>query len=157
MITEGGATMERNEALDRGINLARTGEYKEALKIFEEDLRFTENPTAMSYYALCLVDVERKYEQAISLCLMAVEREFYNPDIYLNLGRVYMMNGQKAVAIRAFRKGLRIDDTHPELMEEIQEMGVRRRPPLSFLSRRNVANKLLGMLVRGWQPNRVVA
>lgn len=149
--------MERNGALDIGINLARVGDYSEALKVFEEDLRFTEEPTAMSYYAICLVEVEKKYEQAISLCLMAVEREFYNPDIYLNLGRVYMMNGQKAVAIRAFRKGLRIDETHPELMTEIQEMGVRRRPPLSFLSRRNIANKLLGMLVRGWQPNKAAA
>lgn len=142
--------MEMDDVLEKGITLTQDGEYKEALKVLEEDLRFTENPAIMSYYALCLAVVEKKYDQAISLCLMAVEREFYNPDIYLNLGRVYMENGQRAVAIKAFKKGLRIDNRHPGLMREIKEMGIRRRPIISFLSRRNFVNKCLGGLANRW-------
>jgi tetratricopeptide (TPR) repeat protein len=149
--------MEKEEALERGIILAQNGEYKEALKILEEDLRFAENPTTMSCYALCLAVVERKYEQAISLCLMAVKREFYNPDIYLNLGKVYLLNGQRVVAVKAYRKGLRIDSTHPELIEEIKEMGIRRKPIISFLPRKNFANKFLGILVNRWNSKEMLA
>jgi len=149
--------MEMNDTLDRGINLAQKGVYDEALSIFEEDLRFTENPTAMSYYALCLVEEEKKYEQAISLCLMAVEREFYNPDIYLNLGKVYMKNGQKAVAIKAFRKGLQIDGTHSGLLKEVREMGVRRKPIITFLPRKNLVNRVLGVMVRGLQQGKLAS
>ena len=147
--------MEENDTLERGINIAKAGGYGEALKFFEEDLRFTENPTAMSYYALCLVEEEKKYEQAISLSLMAVEREFYNPDIYLNLGKVYIKNGQKAVAIKAFRKGLRIDGTHAGLLKEVRGMGVRRKPIIAFLSRKNLVNRVLGVAIRGLQQGKL--
>ncbi|MEE8184881.1 MAG: hypothetical protein V3T96_00580 [Thermodesulfobacteriota bacterium] len=149
--------MEKDNALEEGITLAKNGEYKKALNIFEEDLQFTKNPTIMSYYAFCLAAVEKKFEQAISLCLMAIEREFFNPDIYLNLGKVYMVNGQKAIAIKAFRKGLSIDNTHPELIKEIKGMGIRRKPIISFLHRKNIVNKHLGTLASMWNSRGVLA
>ncbi len=117
-----------------------------AARVLEEDLRFTEVPAAMSYYALSIAVVEKKYEQAVSLCIMAVGKEFYNPDIYLNLGKIYLMSNRKALAMKAFKKGLKIDNAHQELWEEVKTMGMRRRPPISFLSRKNIMNKVLGLL-----------
>src|SRR3972149_2054204 len=99
--------MELNEMVEKGMSLAREGRFFEALKVFDDDLCFTQHPTAMSYYAVSLANVEGNYDKAISLCLMATEKEFYNPDIYLNLGRIFLLNGQKSVAIKAFRKGLK--------------------------------------------------
>lgn len=139
--------MEFNEVVEKGISLAREGRFFEALKVFDDDLCFTQHPTAMSYYAVSLANVEGNYDKAISLCLMAAEKEFYNPDIYHNLGRIFLLNGQKSVALKAFKKGLKYDDGHNALRKEIRELGVRRRPVVSFLPRQNFVNRFLGILV----------
>ncbi len=138
--------MEVERVIESGMELARNGQYEEALGVFERDLCFTQNPTATSYYAVSLARVEGNYDKAISLCLMAAEKEFYNPEIYLNLGRVFLMNGQKSVAVRAFRKGLKYDNSNMRLLDEIKRLGVRRRPVLAFLPRQHVVNKYLGKL-----------
>jgi tetratricopeptide (TPR) repeat protein len=138
--------MQLNETVEKGISLAREGRFFEALKIFDDDLCFTQHPTAMSYYAVSLANVEGNYDKAISLCLMAAEKEFYNPDIYLNLGRIFLLNGQKSVAIKAFRKGLKYDSSHNALRQEVKVLGVRRRPVVPFLPRQNFVNRFLGIL-----------
>lgn len=138
--------MQLNETVEKGISLAREGRFFEALKVFDDDLCFTQHPTAMSYYAVSLANVEGNYDKAISLCLMAAEKEFYNPDIYLNLGRIFLLNGQKSVAIKAFRKGLKYDGSHNALIKEVRVLGVRRRPVVPFLPRQNFVNRFLGIL-----------
>lgn len=138
--------MQLNETVEKGISLAREGRFFEALKVFDDDLCFTQHPTAMSYYAVSLANVEGNYDKAISLCLMAAEKEFYNPDIYLNLGRIFLLNGQKSVAIKAFRKGLKYDSSHNALRQEVKVLGVRRRPVVPFLPRQNFVNRFLGIL-----------
>ncbi len=139
--------MEIESVIESGLELARDGRYREALDIFEEDLCFTQHPTATSYYAISLANVEGNYDKAISLCLMAAEKEFYNPEIYLNLGRVFLLNGQKAVAVRAFRKGLKYDNCNMGLLVEMKRLGLRKRPVITFLPRQNLFNRCLGRLV----------
>ena len=78
---------------------------------------------------------------------MAAEKEFYNPEIYLNLGRVFLLNGQKAVAVRAFRKGLKYDNCNMGLLVEMKRLGLRKRPVITFLPRQNLFNRCLGRLV----------
>lgn len=135
-----------NEVIEKGIGLARAGQFGEALRLFDQDLCFTQHPTAMSYYAVSLASTEGNFDKAISLCLMAAEKEFYNPEIYLNLGRIFLLNGQKSVAVRAFRKGLKIDNGHFGILSEMKRLGVRRKPVLTFLPRQNPVNKFLGIL-----------
>ena len=139
--------MNIERVIENGLEMARDGRYKEALSIFEEDLCFTQHPTATSYYAVSLANVEGNYDKAISLCLMAAEKEFYNPEIYLNLGRVFLLNGQKAVAVRAFRKGLKYDNCNMGLLVEMKRLGLRKRPVITFLPRQNLFNRYLGRLV----------
>lgn len=138
--------METNDLIEKGMGLARDGRYREALGVFDEDLCFTQHPTAMSYYALSLATEEGNYDKAISLCLMAAEREFYNPEIYLNLGRIFLLNGQKSVAVRAFRKGLKFDNDNMALLQEMKGLGLRRKPVIGFLPRQSSVNRFLGML-----------
>lgn len=140
------AAMDINTIAEEGMRLTKEGRFSEALKLFDQDLSFTHNPAAMSFYALCLAEVEGNYERAISLCLMAAEKEFYNPEIYLNLGRIFLMNGQKNVAVKSFKKGLRFDTTHAGLIGEIRKLGLRRKPVFGFLQRTNALNRLFGRL-----------
>lgn len=139
--------METNDLIEKGMGLARDGRYRESLRVFDEDLCFTQHPTAMSYYALSLANEEGNYDKAISLCLMAAEKEFYNPEIYLNLGRIFLLNGQKSVAVRAFRKGLKFDNSSMPLLMELKGLGLRRKPVIGFLPRQSAVNRFLGMLV----------
>jgi tetratricopeptide (TPR) repeat protein len=146
MMNFGGASMDKDYLLKKALYLTKKGLYKNALRCFKEEPDLTLKPAAMSYYALCVAFVKKDYENAISLCVAALKREFYNPEIYANLGRILAVSGQKAFALRAFRKGLRIDDTHCGLMKELRAMGVRRKPLLSFLPRENPINKFFGIL-----------
>lgn len=138
--------MDTNEIIEKGVRLAKDEHYHDALKVFDQDISFTQNPTAMSYYALSLAAAEDNYERAIALCLIAAEKEFYNPDICLNLGRIFLMNGQKTYAIKSFKKGLKIDHSHEGLICELKKMGIRRKPVFPFLERRHPVNKFLGLL-----------
>lgn len=132
--------------VERGIELAKSGLYTDALTVFDQNLAFTQSPIAMSYYALCLASAEGFHDKAVSMCLMAAEKEFYNPEIYLNLGRVFLIDGQKSIAMKSFRKGLGYDTSHGGIVEEIRRLGIRRAPVVSFLPRNNAVNRLLGML-----------
>ncbi|MCK5236476.1 MAG: hypothetical protein KAR06_05760 [Deltaproteobacteria bacterium] len=129
-----------------GVILARQGHFKDALQVFEQNLGFTQDPTAMSYYALSLSVVERDHEQGINLCLMALRRDSYNPDIYLNTAKVLFIQNRKFQAVKAIRKGLLLDSKHKSLLKFHQKIGIRKRPVLSFLSRRSIINILLGKL-----------
>ena len=133
-------------SVEDAVMLARDGKLSDALRIFDEDLLFTLSPVAMSYYALCLAAMEGNYDKAISLCLTAAEKEFYNPEIYHNLGKIFLLNGQKTLAIKAFRKGLKFDGGNHTLIEEIKRLGLRRRPIISFLPRGNFVNRILGRI-----------
>lgn len=141
--------MDTTQVIDRvenAIMLAKKGRMKEAIRIFDENLCFTQNPTATSYYAFCLAAVEKDMERAISFSLMAIEKEFYNPDLYLNLGRICLLNNQRNHAFKAFRKGLKFDSSHKGLIKEIKKLGLRREPVVSFLPRTNSVNRYLGIL-----------
>ncbi len=139
-------TQDARSLADEGVRLAKRGRFRDALRLFDEDLCFTQDPTALSYYAVCLAEEEGIFDKAVSLCVMAAEKEFYNPVVYLNLGRILLLNNQKGTAFKAFKKGLKFDDTNAEILSIVEKLGKRRRPVVSFLPRNNSLNRLLGIL-----------
>ena len=138
--------LEMSELVARAVELAASGRYAEAMTLFERDSTFTRVPMALSYYARCLANTGGPFERAVALCLIASEREFYNPEIYCNLGNIFLINNQKGAAIKAFRKGLKFDGKHEASINALVKLGARRKPVFSFLSRNNAVNKFLGML-----------
>jgi len=70
--------------------------------------------------------------------------EFYNPDLYFNVARVYLAAGQRRKAWRAVCQGLRLEKRHSGLLGIMREMGVRRRPMIRFLPRNHLVNRLMG-------------
>lgn len=135
-------------SLKKSIFLAKKGYYKTALRYLRELEPSTLRPVHMSYYALCVAMVKKDYECAIPLAIKAVRAEFYNPEVYLNLGRILSASGRKAFAFRAYQKGLVYDSNHPGLVKELSEMGMRRTPVVPFLSRENPVNRFSGLIIR---------
>lgn len=135
------------ELTERGVRLAKAGKHKNALTVFDSDICTVLDPIAMSYYALCIARVEARYDKAISLCAIAVEKEFFNPEIYLNLGRIFLAADQKSKAIKTFKRGLKMDDSNKELWMEMKKLGLRRRPFISWLGRNSSINVFIGKTV----------
>jgi hypothetical protein len=62
-----------------------------------------------------------------------------------NLVRVYMVAKNRKKAVETLDDSLRKLRNDPELIRVRQEIGYRRAPSLSFLSRRNPLNKFFGL------------
>jgi tetratricopeptide (TPR) repeat protein len=146
-------------SFQKGIDAVARGEFQEALAHFEASLHRQRQaaggqPTlrALSYYGLCLAMASNRLREARALCEAAVEGEFYNPEMYLNLGKVYIRSGDRSRAYGAFVRGLQLNPGDTALVRQVRRLGMRRPPVLGFLSRRHVLNRLLGRL-RG-RPHR---
>lgn len=129
-----------------GMGLLRRQEPREAMNAFQMAYRLKPaDPFIKSYYGLSLALCRKRGNEAIRLCEESVQPECFHSDLYLNLGRVYLLSGQRNRAFRAFMEGMRTGDDNPELLAEIQAMGVRRPPVFTFLDRGHVANKWAGL------------
>jgi tetratricopeptide (TPR) repeat protein len=144
--------MESPHSADDHYRLGRAaldgGELQQAVGHLQTAYRLdAATPLYRSYYGLVLGLAERRLERAVSLCRSAATEEFFNPVHFHNLARVHLACGFKAEAIRYLRRGLMIDPGNEEIAAEMRRMGVRRRPALGFLRRRNPFNRLLGRLL----------
>jgi tetratricopeptide (TPR) repeat protein len=99
-----------------------------------------------SAYALSLALVRGQFLGAVELARAAVRQEFYNPDLYLNLSRIYLAFDFKAEAVRYLRRGLMVDPESVRLLRRLGELGVRRRPALRFLPRGHALNRFVGRI-----------
>lgn len=115
--------------------------FEKAFSIKAEDPRF------QSYLGLCIAYERGKIKDAISLCERALQVESQNVENYLNLGKVYLRAGLKIKAIETFRKGLKIDSKNPDIIAELQLLGLRKKPVIPYLPRNNFLNKYLGIIL----------
>lgn len=129
--------------LKRGIELSKRGKYNEAMKYLTEK-SVKGHVTATSHFAMCTVLSD--CEKAIEINKAALKREDHNPEIYLNMGKLYNMLNKRELAYRALNQGFSIDPYHQGIKGILKLMGQRRKPPVPFLSRDNILNKTLGFL-----------
>lgn len=104
------------------------------------------SPRFRSYYGLAIGLGERRFDKALELCRDAAKQEFFNPTLYRNLATVHLAFGFKAEGIRFLRRGLMIDPANEEILADLGQLGVRRRPVLGFLRRKHLVNRWLGFL-----------
>lgn len=133
------------ELLLDAIDAAEKGDTAKALPLLEEAMRVEVNAVVCSYLAYCTACEQGELANAVMLCRQVIRDEPHNPVHYLNLGRVYAHHGRRAAALKAFRAGLEIEP-HPAIIAALDALGVRKRPPVPFLSRDNLINKYLGLL-----------
>jgi tetratricopeptide (TPR) repeat protein len=123
----------------------------DALFYLDKIVDQTDNAEVLSSFGLCIALERGKVKDAIDLCLKAIDKDSKNVFHYLNLGKVYLKDGKKAVGIDIFRKGLRlnIDNEYAKEIDLIlNKLGTRRKPLLPFLGRKHFVNKYCGIVLR---------
>jgi len=141
MTTEDAGTL-----AEQAIREADNGNTLIALVHFEKVLKERKSPLLTTYFAYCLAKERKEYGQALALCKKAIERTLPAPVLYLNLGRIFLAAGHKRQALNAFRRGLKFG-SHPLIIAEIKQLGMRKNPVIPILSRDNICNKYLGLLL----------
>ncbi len=114
------------------------------------------DPFILSYYGWLDAIVNKNYDQGADVCKVAIDilkedvpfgKELYYPLFYLNLGRAYLARGDKGNAVEAFKKGLEADPQDSNLLVEVSEIGMRRKPVVPIFKRSNPINKYIGKLL----------
>jgi tetratricopeptide (TPR) repeat protein len=137
--------------------LLKKKKYESALKLVTAALeQYPDEPILLSYYGYLDALVHKNYIHGINTCLKAREivlekaisgRDFFNPVLYLNLGRVYLAAGNKEDAFEALRMGLIFGNENEDLLCELRELGMRKKPVVPFLQRSNPVNKYIGKVL----------
>jgi tetratricopeptide (TPR) repeat protein len=139
--------------VERAIDLTKDGRYSDALEIFEQllpqlssqdvnDKRVLSNSS--SFYGLCVAMVRRRYAEAVQYCNLSLKSQFMDPEHLANLALVYLERNDRASAIENLHKGLRIQPKHPRINKILDDIGRRKPPPITFLSRSNPLNIWFG-------------
>jgi Tfp pilus assembly protein PilF len=135
------------ETFDQGIEYLKRNRIQEASNAFRKAIRTDpDNPQFLSYYGLILALGEQNFQDAIKFCRAALLKTRYEPELYINLCKVYSKAGQRKKALETLLEGLHYDQGNQLLMQEMRRMGCRRKPILGFLSRDHFLNKTLGRL-----------
>ena len=135
-----------HELLETGCSIYEGGDPDQALVYLRDAYcRDSRGARVRSYYGLCLGLSERRFEESGELCQSAARQEFFNPEHYLNLARLYLGFGFKAEGVRFLRRGLMIDPGHAAIHGILNDLGGRVSPVLGFLPRRHAINRWLGV------------
>ena len=140
----------------KGMEALKLKNDKEAMAFFEAaltlDLRKMSNhsgqPRYRSYLGLCNAITGGKLRDSLELCRKAANEEFYNSELWLNLGRVETTAGNKWKAHEAFVRGYRLARAkdRKQFLRFLDELGLRRPPVLTFLNRSHPINVMLGRM-----------
>ncbi len=141
------------ESFRKGLAAVERRSYTEAVALFQaaidlERQEGTKNPRMkyVSYLGLALVLTNGRSDEGVKLCEQAVKREFFDADLFCNLGIVYLRDRQKKRAFGAFQKGLNLKPGHRRIQEELDRYDRRSYPVFSFLPRTHPVNVLAGRL-----------
>lgn len=132
----------------------RDGSQVEALALFEAAIECHRKlgvsteipPRYLSWYGLCLVSHAGRQHEGLHFCREATQKENYNTELHLNLGRALLAADRRREAHDVLCRGLNLDPDNKVIEKLMKAMGKRRRPAIPFLSRDNPLNIFLGRL-----------
>jgi tetratricopeptide (TPR) repeat protein len=137
----------------RGLVALAAGKPAEATTLFEaamaiERERGVGRPQMryLSFYGLSLAHSRKSITDALRACEEAAREEAFNPDLFLNLGKVYVRSGNRTRALEAYERGLRLDPKHRGLRAALQKTDRRSNPAVRGLDRSHPLNRLLGRI-----------
>lgn len=137
--------------LGRALTLCREGNWHEGLLYLGQLAESGEPGSSLpglfySYLGYGIARCQGRIQEGRKLCEHSVKVEFYESDNYLNLARTCLLAGDRPAAVRAVRGGLKVDPQNLDLLALYRELGIRQEPVITFLSRRNPLNMLLGRI-----------
>lgn len=71
---------------------------------------------------------------------------FFLPEPHLLVGAAALIEGDSRAAVRAFRRGVRVDASYQVFYDLLDQFGQREKPVLPFLRRNHPLNNVLGKL-----------
>jgi tetratricopeptide (TPR) repeat protein len=140
------AAAELSKMLDDGRALLDK-DAKGAHQIFEKAYRRNLNDSrVLSNYGLTLVLIEGDRQRGIRFCEEAVRRGPATTEMLVNLARALVVTRNKEQAVRALQRAMELAPTDPRVRHEFLALGLRRPPPIPWLSRNSFLNRWLGKL-----------
>lgn len=130
----------------KSIELTKEARYEEALELLLQNDSYKSHPVSMSCYSLCKAALEFDLKNMEKLCRQALRLDRSNPIIYLCMGRIYLLSGDKGLAYKVFKYGLKYSRKNKELLNELAVFGKRRSPLFPSHKRDHFLNKSTGFL-----------
>jgi len=127
-------------ALHQGMLSEANAMFAELLQASDSDARF------LSYRGLLMAIRERRVSEGAVLCMRAVALASTEPEMVLNLSRLYATSGQHERAVETLRRAIRGGLRTESILEEIQRLSPRAEPPIPSLHRDHLLNDVLGKL-----------
>ena len=122
--------------------------FRQALDLERDRSKSRLDMRYLSYYGLSLAQAGLSTQIALQACKTAVFKQNNDPELYLNLGRVYVLTGKPVRGMEAFERGLRIAPDHKIRRKELAKIDRRSRSPISFLDRSHPLNRWIGRRIR---------
>ena len=139
-------TREAEELFVKGLEAIEQNHLYLARTCLEQALALERSPGICSYLALCRAQTGGQFNEAIALAEEAVAGTPTNSWFYLNLGKVYLLAGDKKKSLDFLRKGLQFD-RNPAILQELEAHGTRKPPLFAGLKRDHPLNRFGGMLL----------
>jgi len=138
----------------RGVEALAVGKAAEASDLFHRAIlversrsTVTRQPRYVSYYAFSRSRAYGPTAETIRLCEEAVEGDI-DPDLLLNLVRVYLLAGLKTKALAALEGGLRTYPENRRFLDLRARIDRRATPPVRYLGRDHPVNRFLARMRR---------
>jgi tetratricopeptide (TPR) repeat protein len=146
----GPARRELSGMLGRAIDECRKGNWDQGLPylglLADSADRSSLPGLFYSYLGYGIALREQRLDEGLKLCKHAIKIEFFQSENYWNLARLHLLKKDRKNAVKAVREGLKVDPNSTELLALQKDMGTRKLPVLSFLSRNHPLNRILGSL-----------
>ena len=138
---------ERETLFSRARVALRQGQLTEANTMFAELVRECDRDARfLSHRGLLMAIRERRVGEGAAMCKRAIALASSEPEMYLNLTRLYASTGQHDNAVETLRRAIRSGVKTETIMKEIQRLSPRATPPLPSLHRDHFLNDILGRL-----------
>jgi tetratricopeptide (TPR) repeat protein len=141
-----------DKLIQAGEELLDSRHLAQAARCFEEAVAAVigsgDKPSArlLSSWGYTMAFGLHEYARGLEVCRKAVEKEPADAELLSRLGSIYLACGDRRRAYQVFSLGLLQDPRHTDMRERLVSLGVRKRPPVPFLSRRHFVNRTLGRL-----------
>ncbi len=144
--------IEQMQYFRQGYRLYQQGDVEGSLQFFRkviemDDIHFSiqnVDPLYLSFYGVALAIAKKDTRNGKKLCEKALKNGQSNPEVFLNLGRVYEEIRDFRKAADTYRRGYRVHKRNTLLLESLQRVSPRGRSIVPFLPRDSFMNKYLG-------------